>query len=211
MANQTITVPLFPLPDTVFFPHTILPLHVFEPRYKAMITDVLMSEQMIGVVQLRPGWDADYFGSPPIYKIFGLGRVIESERSVDGRYDILVAGLYRAQLVQEIDHETYRQAEVEIINDYVPAERATEVRDVHDILLEVLKKLSSALPPDLKIYAGDDLESLSPGMLTDVMASLLVNDPYDRQSLLSEPNVARRQQLLRIQIQAMLHPGIPEE
>jgi Lon protease-like protein len=211
MGSQTINVPLFPLPDTVLFPHTLLPLHVFEPRYKAMIADVLASEQMIGVVQLRPGWDDDYFGSPPIYKVFGIGRIIESERWPDGRYDVLVSGLYRAQLVQEVEHDVYRQAEVEIINDYIPADKAREVSDVHTILLEILKKFSSALPPDLKIYAGDDLESLSPGMLTDVMASLLVNDPYDRQSLLSEPNVARRQQLLRIQIQAMLNPGIPED
>lgn len=211
MTNQTINVPLFPLPDTVLFPHTLLPLHVFEPRYKALISDALASDKMIGVVQLRPGWDDDYFGCPPIYKLFGIGRIVESERWDDGRYDILLTGLYRAQLVQEIEREVYREAEVELVPDYIPADHAVEVQDIHEILLQVLKKLSSTLPPDVKIYAGEDLNNLSPGMLTDIMASLLVNDPYDRQSLLAESNVARRQQLLRVQIQAMLNPYLPEE
>ena len=211
MANQTITVPLFPLPNTVLFPHTLLPLHIFEPRYKTMISDVLASEQMIGIVQLRPGWDEDYFGAPPIYKIFGLGRIVESEKWPDGRYDILVSGMFRAHLVQEIEHEIYRQAEVEIISDHIPSDKAREVQDVHEVLLQIITKLSTALPPDLKIYAGNDVSTLSPGMLTDVMTSLLVNDPYDRQSLLSEPDVARRQQLLRIQIQTMLQLGLSEE
>lgn len=211
MTSQTITVPLFPLPDTVFFPHTLIPLHVFEPRYKAMISDVLASESMLGVVQLRPGWDEDYFGAPPIYKVFGLGRIVEAEQWPDGRYDILVSGLYRAKLIQEIEHETYRQAEVELIQDYIPAEKAAEVQEVHDILLQVLKKLSSVLPDDVRIYTGTDLDSISPGQLTDVMTSLLVNDPYERQSLLSEPNVARRQQLLRVQIQHVLNAGPSEE
>lgn len=211
MTNQTITVPLFPLPDTVFFPHTLLPLHVFEPRYKAMIADVLESERLIGVVQLRPGWDADYFGTPPIYKIFGVGRIIDSDQWPDGRYDILLSGLYRAHLVQEISHETYREAEVELINDIIPAEQSRDVYDVHQILLEVLKKLSNAMPSDIKIHPGENLDNLSPGMLTDVMANLLVNDPYDRQSLLSDPNVARRQQLLRVQIQNLLNPSHEED
>lgn len=211
MTNQTINVPLFPLPDTAFFPHTLLPLHVFEPRYKAMITDVLESDRMIGIVQLRPGWDDDYFGSPPIYKVFGLGRIIESERWDDGRYDVLVAGQYRAQLVQEIEREIYREAEVELIPDQIPSESAGEVQEIHELLLDIFKKLSSSLPADVKIYTGEDADELSPGMLTDIMASLLVNDPYDRQSLLAEPNVARRQQLLRVQIQAMLNPYQPEE
>lgn len=208
MANQTIKVPLFPLPDTVFFPHTLLPLHVFEPRYKAMIADVLSSERLIGVVQLRPGWDDNYFGSPPVYKIFGVGRIVESVQSPDGRYDILLAGVHRAQMIQEVGTEIYREAEVEILHDFVPADKAREVIDVHEILLEVLRKLSAALPSDVKIFSGGSIDELSPAMLSDVMSSLLVNEPYERQSLLAELNVARRQQLLRVQIQAMLNEGL---
>jgi len=208
MASQTITVPLFPLPDTVFFPHTLLPLHVFEPRYKAMIEDVLASDKILGIVQLRPGWDTEYFGAPPIYKVFGLGRIVESERWPDGRYDVLVSGLYRAQLVQEIPRDTWREAEVEIIQDHISADEAREVSDVHVILLEILKKLTDALPADVRVYTGPDAGEISPGALTDIMASLVVNDPYDRQSLLAEPNVAQRQKLLRIQMQAMLHQGL---
>lgn len=211
MSNQTLTVPIFPLPDAVFFPHTLLPLNIFEPRYKAMVTDVLESGGLMGVVQLRPGWDADYFGNPPIYKIFGIGRIAEAERYEDGRYDILLSGLYRAHLVREVEHETYRQAVVEILPDIIPAGSAEAVRDVHEILKEVMVRLAGALPPDVKLFSGNDLQRLGPGELADIMASLFVTDPYDRQSLLAETDVSRRQQLLRVQIQAMINSSYTDE
>lgn len=211
MSNQTLTVPIFPLPDAVFFPHTLLPLNIFEPRYKAMVTDVLESGGLMGVVQLRPGWDADYFGNPPIYKIFGIGRIAEAERYEDGRYDILLSGLYRAHLVREVEHETYRQAVVEILPDIIPAGSAESVRDVHEILKEVMVRLAGALPPDVKLFSGNDLQRLGPGELADIMASLFVTEPYDRQSLLAETDVSRRQQLLRVQIQAMINSSYTDE
>ncbi len=211
MTPATLNIPLFPLPETVFFPHTLLPLHVFEPRYKEMVSDALASDRIVGVVQLRPGWDENYFGAPPIYKTLGVGEIIEADRWSDGRYDIIVSGLYRTHITQELEGQPYRQAEVQVVSDFVPLDKAREVAEVHGLLLKIFEKLSTALPKDLSILHETDVNSLTPGMLTDVMASLLVNDPYERQSLLSEPDVARRQQLLRIQIQTLFNPIIPED
>lgn len=206
-----MTVPLFPLPDAVFFPHTLLPLHVFEPRYKAMVADALEGDRLIGVVQLRPGWSENYFEAPAVYKILGVGKIVEVDRWPDGRYDIVLNGLYRTRIQHETDKNSYRLAEVETVPDSIPAGKGREVADVHTLLLEIFHKLSAALPSDLSILPGTDVNTLTPGMLTDVMASLLVNDPYERQSLLAESDVSRRQQLLRVQIQAMFNPNLTDE
>ena len=59
-------MPLFPLPDVVFFPKTLLPLHVYEPRYRTLASDALERDQAICTALLRPGWEADYYGSPEV-------------------------------------------------------------------------------------------------------------------------------------------------
>jgi len=209
--RKIITVPLFPLPDTVLFPHTLLPLHVFEPRYKTLIADAIAGDKLLGVVQLRPGWHEDYFGTPPIYKNLGVGRILEIDQFEDGRYDILLSGLYRTQIVDEITTEPYRRAEVEILDDIIPEGREREVEDIHSILLSIFEKLADALPEGLTILPGADVHTLPPGPLVDVMTGLLVDDAYERQSLLAEPDVSRRQQLLRVQIRNMFNPNITTE
>jgi len=209
--RKIITVPLFPLPDTVLFPHTLLPLHVFEPRYKTLIADAIAGDKLLGIVQLRPGWHEDYFGAPPIYKNLGVGRILEVDQFEDGRYDILLSGLYRTQIVDEIMTEPYRRAEVEIIDDIIPEGREREVEDIHSILLNIFEKLADALPEGLTILPGADVHTLPPGPLVDVMTGLLVDDTYERQSLLAEPDVSRRQQLLRVQIRNMFNPNITTE
>ena len=188
-----------------------MPLHIFEPRYKALISDALASDKLLGVVQLRPGWHDDYFGAPPVYRMMGVGKIIEAERFDDGRYDIILSGLYRTQIRQEIPGNQYRRAEVEVVEDLVVPGRETEVKDVHSILLKIFDKLAAALPDGYSILPGVDIDALEPGMLVDVMASLLVDDAYERQSLLGEPDVSRRQQLLRVQIRNMFNPLPAEE
>ena len=94
----------------------------------------------------------------------------------------------------------------EVVDDLVPPDKLADVRDVHEILLRIFNKLSDALPEGLSIIPGDDASGLTPGKLVDVMASLLVDDAYERQSLLAEADVSRRQQLLRVQIRNMFNP-----
>ncbi|KAB2835285.1 MAG: hypothetical protein F9K51_00470, partial [Candidatus Dadabacteria bacterium] len=87
------TVPLFPLSTVVFFPNTLLPLHVFEPRYKQMVKDVSTSERIIGMALLKPGWESNYYGNPEVYDVVGMGRIVSSETFEDGRINIVLYGL----------------------------------------------------------------------------------------------------------------------
>jgi Lon protease-like protein len=105
-------LPLFPLPDLVFFPNTRLPLHVFEPRYRTMIAHALESDQRFGVVLLRPGWQNDYYGAPPVHRCGTLGTIEQAVTLEDGRYNILVRGDVRFRIVDEVSRDPYRTARV---------------------------------------------------------------------------------------------------
>src|SRR5262249_60321048 len=97
-------LPLFPLPNVLLFPTVFLPLHIFEPRYREMVADALAADRMLGMALLRPGWDRDYEGRPPIYPIGCSGVMTHVERLGDGRYNIGLRGLERVRIVGE-DHE----------------------------------------------------------------------------------------------------------
>jgi hypothetical protein len=110
-------VPLFPLPNVVLFPDVPLPLHVFEPRYRALVTDALSSHRTIGMALLKPGYEADYHGRPPIYPIGCSGSIVREERFDDGRYHIVLHGRERFRIVEEQQGAPYRLALVEPLSE----------------------------------------------------------------------------------------------
>src|ERR671925_1990155 len=111
------SLPLFPLPNVVLFPNVFLPLHIFEPRYREMVADALESDRMIGMVLLRPGWERDYEGRPPVYDIGCSGVITHVERLQDGRYNIVLRGMERFRILGEDQSRSYRRATIESISD----------------------------------------------------------------------------------------------
>lgn len=105
-------LPLFPLPNLVFFPKTRLPLHVFEPRYRQMIADALDGSKRVGIVLLRPGWETEYFGTPAIYEFGTVGSIEQAVPLQDGRYNIIVHGDVRFRVLDEVTTGLYRTARV---------------------------------------------------------------------------------------------------
>jgi hypothetical protein len=120
-------IPLFPLPEVVLLPGALLPLHIFEPRYKAMIADALEGDRTIGMAMLKPGWEAAG-DSPAIYPIGGAGEIIESEELEDGRYNILLQGKFRYRVLEESPADPYRTARVEEIASVPFGDRTAESR-----------------------------------------------------------------------------------
>src|SRR5438874_10875680 len=96
-------LPLFPLPNVVLFPNVFLPLHIFEPRYRDMVADALASDRLIGMVLLKPGWERDYEGRPPVYPIGCSGVMTHAARLPHGRYNILLRGVERFRILAD-DH-----------------------------------------------------------------------------------------------------------
>ena len=111
------TIPIFPLPDLVFFPHASLPLHIFEPRYREMTDDALKGDRLIAMALLKPGWERGYDGSPDIFPLACAGLIEEEALLPDGRFNIRLRGLARVE-VQSFEKETpYRVARVRILED----------------------------------------------------------------------------------------------
>ena len=108
-------VPLFPLPNVVLFPDVPLPLHVFEPRYRALVTDALGSHRTIGMTLLKPGYRSDYHGRPPVYPLGCVGTIVDDERFEDGRFNIVLHGRERFRIVEEHEGAPYRRALVETL------------------------------------------------------------------------------------------------
>ena len=111
-------VPLFPLPNVVLFPRAVLPLHIFEQRYRAMTADALNGSRQIAMALLRPGWEKHYHSQPQIEPIVCVGTILSHEQLPDGKYNFLLQGMLRARVVGELpvdDQRLYRVARLEVM------------------------------------------------------------------------------------------------
>lgn len=191
-------VRLFPLPNVVLFPHAILPLHIFEPRYRELMQAALADDQYITLALLAPGWEGDYEGRPPLLPMACLGRVTTHQRLPDGRYNLLLEGLARVRLLEELPpRHAFREARAEFVPDVYPqagaAQRAERQRELLDRFRQMLAPV-----PDLQEPLGKLLGAgLTLGPLTDILAFMLDLGLEFKQSLLAEPDAdARAERLL---------------
>jgi Lon protease-like protein len=116
-------IPLFPLQDCVLLPHATIPLHIFEPRYRAMMADVLDSHGLIAMAVFEgERWRTEYEGKPPLRACVCPGMVVRHERLSDGRYNLLLQGLARAKVTRELTHDPYRLAMLAPIEPAAPME-----------------------------------------------------------------------------------------
>ena len=119
------TIPIFPLPNAVLFPNVFMPLHIFEPRYRAMVADALAGDRIIGMVLLKAGFEVDYDGRPPIFPVGCAGVITHSERLADGRFNIVLKGLEKFRVIGEDASRPYRLAHIDGMPELVSdAERA---------------------------------------------------------------------------------------
>jgi uncharacterized protein len=184
-------LPLFPLPNVVLFPNVFLPLHIFEPRYREMVADALASDRMIGMVLLRPGWDRDYEGRPPIYSVGCTGLLTHNERLPDGRYHVVLRGIERFRILEEDHALSYRRGLIEPLRDEPlgTGDRASIVRQ--------RSKLESMLGP-AQSSAGDPRmpASMSDEDLVNALAQYLDLEPLEKQALLEKPCLRTRAESL---------------
>jgi len=148
------TIPIFPLPNVVLFPKVLLPLHVFEPRYRAMVEDALAGDRVIGMVLLRPGFEKDYEGRPPVYPVGCAGAITHAERLDDGRFNIVVRGSGKFRITAEDESRAYRLARIEMLPELADAAEPAAL-DQRQRLLALLKNVlermgsEARIPPEL--------------------------------------------------------------
>jgi len=189
---ESTRVPLFPLPDIVLFPAMRLPLHVFEPRYRRMVTDALAGDRLIAVPRLKPGFADDYYDSPAIFDVCGVGRITRHRTLADGRFDIVVEGIARARLEEEPTGTPYRIACARRLEEQ-PRSDDVMLSAVKNEVWHLLRQLLPYLPePDEKLESVTADTSGNIGACADVLASVLVSDPDLRQHLLEELDPTER-------------------
>jgi Lon protease-like protein len=105
-------IPVFPLPNVVFFPRMPLPLHIFEPRYRAMVRDAARGARLIGMALLRGDWEQEYHGRPQIFATGTVGEMVRVEELPDGRFNIVLRGVREYAIVRELERAEYREATV---------------------------------------------------------------------------------------------------
>src|SRR5947209_5720417 len=111
-------VPLFPLPNVVLFPRAVLPLHIFEERYKVMTADALDGDKQIAMALLQSGWEKNYYERPAIEQVVCIGTIVSHERLPDGKYNFLLQGHSRAIIEREVprdDSTPYRRADLRLL------------------------------------------------------------------------------------------------
>jgi Lon protease-like protein len=199
---------IFPLPAATLLPGALLPLHVFEQRYRELVRDALAGTKTLAVARLRPGFESDYEGRPPVFDVCGAGRIIEHAEHRDGRYDILLVGLARVRIVSELPPaQRYRVVRGEIMRD-LPLDAAVATA-LESTIRTLWAKLAPELPEGLR-----DLGEVTRGVedaaaFADRLGAVLAGDAELGQTLLSEADPAERLRLIAERLQAQLDSLAP--
>ena len=202
------TIPIFPLPNVVLFPNVFLPLHIFEPRYRQMVSDALTGERMIGMVLLQPGYEPDYDGVPPVYEIGCAGLITHVERLTDGRFNIVLRGLERFRIVNEEPPDgnvLYRRAHVAPMSEANPPDRAGHLRDARQRLEAMLAPLFTGT-----LAARGLPQQMPDDELINALAQYLELEPIEKQALLERDGALQRCQSLveLLEMKALMDKGL---
>lgn len=193
-----MTLPVFPLPTTVFYPGTPLPLHIFEPRYRQMTADALAGKRMIGMVLLKPNWEEDYFGKPQVFSVGCVGNIENEIKHSDGKYNFTLSGLRRFRILSEEEGKPYRQAKIELLEEKNEQDVIEgQTNECREKLIESFREFAGLIPegkpqkeePDWNL--GTKLSEF-----VDRFAYRLDLSLEQKQSFLEEQDVLKRAEFL---------------
>jgi hypothetical protein len=199
-------IPLFPLPSVVLFPNVLLPLHIFEPRYRQMLADALSGDRVIGMVLLQAGWEGEYDSRPAVFPIGCAGVITHVEPLADGRSNIVLRGVTKFRIQEEDQSRPYRVAQVDPIIESVARAERDRLFAIRNRLEEVVlaagakNRRERQFPPDIP---DEDL--------VNALSQYLDLEPLERQALLESDGVVSRAkrllELLEMKVIAFRAPG----
>jgi len=180
-------IPLFPLPNVVLFPRMPLPLHVFEPRYRALVRDAASAARLIGMALLRGDWERDYHGRPEIFAGGTVGEIVRLDQLPDGRFDIVLRGLREYTIVREINRAPYREAMVTWRDPTTEPLPASLRSSITTLVRRYLERLGREAGPENLLRGSVDDETF-----INFLAQHLDVAPVEKQALLEAPTLAAR-------------------
>ena len=183
-------IPIFPLPNVVLFPSVFLPLHIFEDRYRQMLTEVLQGDRIIGIVLVRGERD-DIEEPPPVHPVGCAGLVSHAEPLPDGRSNIILRGLQRFRIDQEEHSRSYRRAQITPLPEISSEASALE-------LSQTRTRLETLLAGRLETDSGEIMVQSDMGDedLVNTLAQYLDLDPLEKQALLQFDDLVSRSRAL---------------
>lgn len=194
---RLITVPLFPLGHPALFPSMAQPFQIFEPRYRVMTADALAGEQLIAMATLKPGWEPVYATKTvPIEPIVCVGKIAAHEKLDDGRYLLMLRGLYRAEVLDEISgDEPYRLGRLKELKKIIPNVSKFCRDKRRSDLMEALSQLcpQTATRPALAPLLASDI---CLGELCDVLAFALKMPSHESYRVLAEIDIDKRSEFV---------------
>jgi Lon protease-like protein len=179
-------IPIFPLEGATLFPNGSYSLHIFEPRYRAMVADALKGDRILGMVMLQPGYEKEYEGRPPIFPIGCAGLITEYEELPDGRYNIVLGGLVKFRVAGEDNSRPYRLARIVTIPEPLDDRKTTALTERRKRLEALLDALAD------KLSVGQPPPGMPDETLVDLLSQYLPMDRLARQQLLEREDPLAR-------------------
>lgn len=216
LAPHLLRLPIFPLYGVQLFPGSLLPLYVFEPRYRELVATCLERRGILAIASLRPGYQSDYQGRPPVRRTAGVGRIVAHRLNPDGTYNILLRGLGRVRIREELPPErSFREVRARLLKDRWPegpqgpdGPGGFDPAATRSTLVALVERLAS-----LVTHGGEALRSLlaaeertgrTPSRLIDALAAALVVDRRLRLRLLETADLSRRADLLTTELARLI-------
>lgn len=198
-------LPMFPLPGVVLFPNAMLPLHIFEERYRKMTRDVLESHRHLAMAMLQSEAedDAEERARPAVRPIMGVGEVVMAHELPDGRFNLVVRGRARVELQEELTTvEPYRMIIANVRAD-APVTQPRELADADQSLRALVGRLADGIPEGGELLRQVVASQATPAELADVLAAALVVDVQKRQRLLETRDLVKRIERVTAEVVAM--------
>ncbi|PYS53994.1 MAG: ATP-dependent protease [Acidobacteria bacterium] len=185
--TTSMEIPLFPLPNLVLFPNIVVPLHIFEERYKMMINTCIERDEAFGLVLLRTGAEEESEGT--IHRVGVTARIVQVDRLDDGRMNVLVEGEGRFRIHRFIQQTPYWKASVDFFED---GESRQSMEPLYDKVADLYRKVSQL---SAKLSASQESELTlpeSPADLSFIVSYILDLDSEEKQKLLEMTSTDER-------------------
>jgi uncharacterized protein len=186
-------LPIFPLPGAVLLPHSLVPLHIFEPRYRKLTRDCQEGLRVMALANI-PDEEAAGAQPPRVLPIIGVGVLARVDPLPDGRFNIVLRGVLRARILDELPTgEPYRRVRAEPLLPHVSSQDADRADGLRRLVLALCAAQTGAEMEILAQLAG---KARDPGDLADVVAGVLMDGPGERQAVIEAQSLSKRLELV---------------
>ena len=189
-AEHLAQMPVFPLPKVSFLPDTTMPLHIFEPRYRALVAHCLRYDWPMAVARIVPGREQEHLGAPPFLRIAGAGDIVFNRTLDDGKLIIVLRCLARVRLTEVESGHPWRVARA-VVSPDTWGDGSADTDTLNTTLVSLLRAVSAYHAPLASLTAEVDANDPRPEILTHAVA-VRIAPPEVQQKILETTDVTRR-------------------